>query len=483
MTLSIDEMAAFCKREGFIYPNSEIYGGFAGFYDYGPLGVEVKNNIKASFWKTFVQQREDMAGIDGTIITHPSVWKASGHADSFTDVLFVCKKCKAQAKGEADEEMKCLKCGSAMAKDKALNLMLRTQVGPTENNVASYLRPETAQLIFTNFRLVQDNSRKKLPFGIAQIGKAFRNEISPRDFLFRTREFEQMEIEYFVHPDKINDCTDFDDVGKTALHVLTAELQKGKKEHASMTLKQLVDKKLASKWHAYWLGKMYQWFLELGIRPENLRLREHLKDELAHYASACFDIEYKFPFGWKEIHGNADRKQFDLKQHMEHSKKDLSYYDEESKQKVVPYVASEPSQGVDRAFLAFMFDAYTYDKTRGTVVLKLHPLLAPIKVAVLPLVNKLEKEARQVFDDLKLEFNSVYERSGSVGRRYARHDEMGTPFCVTVDFDTSKEKSVTIRNRDDAAQIRVPLKELKNVLNGLLNGTVPFKKAGKPVPA
>ena len=482
MSITIDEMAVFCKREGFVYPNSELYGGFAGFYDYGPLGVEVKNNIKNEFWKAFVQQREDVVGIDGTIITHPDVWKASGHVDSFTDAVFICRKCKTQAKADASErDAKCPKCGSAMQKGNAINLMFQTNVGPTDSGTASFLRPETAQLIFTNFKLVQDNARKKLPFGIAQTGKAFRNEISPRDFLFRTREFEQMEIEYFVHPDRINDCGFFKTVEKMKLNVLTAEMQKSKKQHSAMALGQLVEKKLASGWQAYWLGMVHQWFLDLGIKSENLRVREHLKDELAHYATACFDIEYNFPFGWKEIHGNADRKQFDLQQHMKLSGKDLSYYDEESKQKIVPYVASEPSQGVDRAFLAFMFDAYDYDEKRGTVVLKLHPKLAPVKAAVLPLVNKLDKEARSVFDGLKEEFNCAYERSGSVGRRYARNDEMGTPFCVTVDFDTAKDKSATIRNRDDAKQIRVPIAELKNVLDSLIKGTVRFEKAGKPV--
>jgi len=478
--LSINDMAAFCKKKGFVYPNSEIYGGYAGFFDYGHLGVELKNNIKKEFWSTFVHQREDVVGIDGTIITHPKVWKASGHVDSFTDYIYKCDKCKVVVKGDNDKGMKCPKCGGEMQNEGRFNLMFTTQVGPTKGDEnKSYLRPETAQVIFTNYKLVQDSARQKLPFGIAQIGKAFRNEISPRDFLFRSREFEQFEIEFFVHPNKVNECPYLSEVENMKVQILTSQNQENNEEYIEMTINELVDKKIASQWHAYWLAQYYKFFLASGIQASHLRLREHLKGELAHYASACFDIEYKFPFGWKEIHGDADRGQFDLKQHMEFSKSNLEYYYEESKEKVIPYVAAEPSQGIDRAFLAFLYDAYNDDKERGNIILKLHPKLAPIKVGVFPLVNKLEKEAKEIFNDLKKEFVAFYDRSGSVGRRYARADEIGIPFCVTVDFESLKDESVTIRDRDTTKQIRVEIEDLKDILNKLINTEIVFEKAGK----
>jgi len=472
--LNINDVAVFCKKKGFVYANSEIYGGFGGFFDYGHLGVELKNNIKNEFWKTFVQQREDIVGIDGSIISSPKVWEASGHTASFTDYIYSCDKCKTFAKGDDNKGIKCPKCGNQLENPSKFNLMFSTQIGPLagEKNIA-YLRPETAQQMFTNFKLVVENTRLKLPFGIAQTGRAFRNEISPRDFLFRSREFEQMEIEYFVHPDKVNDCLYISEVENLKINITTAEMQANKKEHEMMTIKDLVNKKLATQWHAYWLGKVHKWFLDLGIREENLRLREHLKEELAHYAKACFDIEYKFPFGWKEIHGSADRQQFDLQQHIKFSKSDLSYYDEETKKKIVPYVAAEPSQGVDRAFLAFMLDAYCYDEKRGNVVLSLHPKLAPIKVAVFPLIsNKPEivKKAKEVYNMLKKDFNSIIDLSGSIGRRYARADEIGVVAAITIDFDTLKDKSVTLRDKETTKQIRIKIKDLKEVLNKFLNG-------------
>jgi glycyl-tRNA synthetase len=476
--LSINDMATFCKKKGFVYPNSEIYGGVAGFFDYGHLGVELKNNIKKAFWKIFVQQREDVVGIDGAIITHPKVWKASGHVDSFTDYIYKCDKCKSVAKGDDDKGLKCPKCGADMGDQGQFNLMFTTQVGLSKDNI-SYLRPETAQIIFTNYRLVQESARQKLPFGIAQTGKAFRNEISPRDFLFRSREFEQFEMEFFVHPNKINECPFIKEVEEMKIQVLTANNQESNKEHTEMKIKELVDLKVASSWHAYWLAQYYRFFLDFGIKYENLRLREHLKSELAHYATACFDIEYKFPFGWKEIHGNADRGQFDLKQHLEHSKTNLEYYDEETKEKVIPYVASEPSQGIDRAFLAFLFDAYNDDKERGNIVLKLNPKLAPITVGVFPLVNKLEKKTKELFSNIKKDFVAIYDRSGSVGRRYARADEIGIPYCVTFDFDSLKDKSVTIRDRDSTKQVRVKMAELNNILHELINNKIEFEKSGK----
>jgi len=440
------------------------------------LGVEFKNNIKNAFWKRFVSEREEVVGIDGTIITHPKVWKASGHVDSFTDYIYRCDKCKVVMKGEDDKGIKCPKCKEEMKNEGVFNLMFETNVGPGKGNV-SYLRPETAQIIFTNYKLVQESARQRLPFGIAQIGKAFRNEISPRDFLFRSREFEQFEIEYFVHPKKVNNCNLVKDVESMKVQILRAEDQE--KEHVEVTIKEMVEKKICSAWHAYWLAEFYRFFLDFGIKKENLRLREHLKDELAHYASACFDIEYKFPFGWKEIHGNADRGQFDLSQHMKFSKTSLEYYDEESKEKVVPYVASEPSQGIDRAFLAFIFDAYNDDKKRGNIVLKLDPRLAAVKVGVFPLVNKLNDKAKEIFVVLKKEFNCIYDKGGSVGRRYARADEIGIPYCVTIDFDSLKDKAVTIRDRDTTQQVRVKISDLVNVLNGLLSCKVEFEEVLK----
>jgi len=464
MPLTIEDIAVFCKRKGFVYPNSEIYGGMAGFFDYGPLGVELKDNIKREFWKAFVQQRDDVVGMEGAIIAHPRVWQASGHVDSFRDTLMKCRKCGYITK----EEEKCPKCNIKLEKSKEVNLMFSTNVGAVGGSTA-YLRPETAQLIFTNFKLIQENSRKKLPFGIAQLGKAFRNEISPRDFLFRSREFEQFEIEFFVHPEKTNECSIKKEIENLKVNILTAEMQSRNKEHEEMTIKQIIEKKIGSEWHAYWLGMFYKFFLNFGIRKENLRIREHLKSELAHYAKACFDIEYNFPFGWKEIHGNADRGQYDLKQHTEFSKKDLSYFDEESKKRVLPYVAAEPSQGIDRAFLAFITDAYSYDKKRENIILKLHPKLAPVKVAVFPLVNKLDKQAKKIYDGLKNEFSCVYDRSGSIGRRYARQDESGTPICITVDFETKENSTVTLRDRNTTKQARVKINKLKEELGKIIN--------------
>jgi len=492
LMLSINDMAVFCKKKGFVYPNSEIYGGLAGFFDYGPLGVELKNNIKQEFWKTFVQNREDIVGIDGTILSHPLVWKASGHVDSFADKMIYCNKHKKYYRADQlvedvlkiktdglkkeellkqiqDNEDKFKQAGYDLENEiLEFNLMFKTNVGPLQDEKSvSYLRPETAQLIFANFKLVLDTTRQKLPFGIAQIGKAFRNEISPRDFLFRTREFEQMEIEYFIHPKEIK-CKYLNDLN-FKFNILTAELQKQNKQHLEMTIGDMLKHNLLGEWHAYWLKEVYNWFLSLGINPNNLRTREHLKDELAHYSSACFDIEYKFPFGWREIHGNANRGQFDLEQHKKLSKQNLEVYDEESKEKILPRVI-EPSQGVDRAFLAFMFDAYNDDKERGNIVLKLNPKLAPIKLGIFPLVNKLEAEAKKVYEELRKEFSCQYDRSGSVGRRYARADEIGIPFCITIDFDTLKDDSITIRNRDTTRQIRVKIGNIKETVSKLING-------------
>jgi len=414
---TIDEMATFCKKKGFIFLNSEIYGGLKGFFDYGPLGSDMKKNLKDSWWKFHVQDREDVVGIDGSIITHPKVWEASGHVANFEDLMLECTKCgdkvradtfiednlKIPADGmKADEinkivkenKLACEKCKSEFKEVKEFNLMFKTNVGPkTDTESIAYLRPETAQLMFVNFKQVVETARLKLPFGIAQIGKAFRNEISPRNFLFRCREFEQMEIEYFIHPDNGNNCPFIDEVLNHEILVYSAEMQdKGnEKEGKKMKMKDALDKKIIkTQWHAYWLAMEHQWFVSMGAKPDNFRIRQHIQTEKSHYALDTWDVEYNFPFGWKELQGMANRTDFDLQQHIKHSKKDLSLYDEEKKEKIVPHVVAEPSQGVDRAFLVFMFDAYNNDKERGNIVLKLHPKLAPIKVGVFPLVNKIE---------------------------------------------------------------------------------------------
>jgi glycyl-tRNA synthetase len=494
MSLNIEEMASFCKRKGFVYPSADIYGGLAGFFDYGPLGVEIKNNIKQHWWKTFVQNRKDVVGIDGSIITNKKVWEASGHTANFADLMLVTKKTKQKfradhfleeklgitAEGITAEEVNRLvkehkltsDDGEQFAEVTPFNLMLSTTIGASRDseNIA-YLRPETAQSIFANFHLTFENARAKLPFGIAQIGKMFRNEISPRDFLFRVREFEGMEIEFFVHPDKINDCPYYDAIKDFKMNVLTAGMQEKKQEYKELALSALVDTQLCSQWHGYWLMLQYKWFTDLGIKKERLRMREHTREELAHYAGACFDLEYKYPFGWKELQGNADRGQYDLTKHGEVSGKPITIFDEESKKKLVPYVASEPSQGVGRAFLAFLFDAYDDDKERGNVVLHLHPSLAPVQVGVFPLVNKLKDKSHEVFESLQKHFICQFDKSGSIGRRYARADEVGTPLCVTVDFDSLEDASVTVRERDSAKQIRVKIDDLNSVVLKYFGGS------------
>ncbi|MBI2542328.1 glycine--tRNA ligase [Candidatus Woesearchaeota archaeon] len=506
--LTIDEMAVFCKRKGFVYPNSEIYGGIAGFYDFGHLGVELKNNIKKEWWKTFVHQRDDVVGIDGSIISNPLVWKASGHAAGFSDVLVDCRKCNSRFRADTlvedtlkiptagmtigglnaeikEHKIKCPKCSGSLGDAKKFNLMFTTHIGPIQSDAsAAYLRPETAQLIFANFRLVQENARLKLPFGIAQIGKSFRNEISPRDFLFRMREFEQMEIEYFVHPEKQDECAYIEDVIDYELNVLSAEMQKKGQKMQKMPIKECLSKKIIkTRWHAYWLAIMHKWFVDLGASSGHFRIRQHVKDELSHYALDTWDLEYEFPFGWKELQGLSNRTDFDLKQHMEHSKTDLSIFDEETKKKILPHVICEPSQGVERAFLVFMFDAYNYDKSRDNVVLKLHPRLAPIKIGIFPLVsNKAElvKKAKSVYDELKAGWTCTFDTSGSIGRRYARADESGICASVTVDFESLEDESVTIRSRDTTEQIRVKIKDLKDVLRRFMEGEK-LSKLGKSV--
>jgi glycyl-tRNA synthetase len=474
--MGIDELATFCKRKGFVYPSGEIYGGLAGFWDYGPLGVEFKNNIKSSWWNFHVRQREDIAGIDGSVITNPKVWKASGHVDNFTDVYVKCKKCKKAAKIDKKDvgKARCEFCSGEYEIIGNLNLMFSTQVGPvaSEGNKA-YLRPETAQLIFADFKLVQENARLQLPFGIAQIGKAFRNEISPRDFLFRCREFEQMEIEYFIHPEKRKECPYIQPYENFELNVYSEEMQNKKKKPEKMKVKDALKKgiiKLA--WHAYWLALETEWFLSLGADKSKFRVRQHLSEERSHYATDTWDLEYEFPFGWKELQGIADRGSFDLSQHEKHSGKDLHLYDEETKKKVLAEVVAEPSLGVERAFLVFLFDAYNFDKKRENVVLKLHAKLAPIKASVLPIVKdeKMTKIARDIVSELRKEWNVSYDESGSIGRRYSRADESGTPMCIAIDEDSIKSKTCTIRDRDTTKQVRVKISELPDVVRKVISG-------------
>ncbi|MEK6916682.1 MAG: glycine--tRNA ligase [Nanoarchaeota archaeon] len=487
MSISIDELAVFAKKKGFVFPSTEIYGGMAGFFEYGPLGVELKNNIKSNWWKTFVQSREDVVGIDGSLISSAKIWEASGHLESFADSLVQCVKCKKNHRADhlvedklkinvdglnadalnkliEDNKIKCPDCSGDLELAQAFNLMFPVQIGAEKTtDSTAYLRGETAQMIFASFKSVIDSTRVKLPFGIAQIGKAFRNEISPRNFLFRTREFEQMELEYFIRP-KDKKCPLLEKKHiNLELQFYSAEDQNNKKEQKNTKISDMIKAKLLDEWHAYWLAESYMWFVNLGINPKNLRIREHTKQELSHYSSATFDIDYRFPFGWKEIHGNANRGQFDLTQHMKHSGKSLEMFDEETSEKLIPRVV-EPSFGVDRALLTFLYDAYEDDKKRGNIVLKLHPKLAPVKAGVFPLVNKLEKETRAVYDMIKDEFVCIFDKGGSIGRRYARADEQGIPYCVTFDFDSLENKEVTIRDRDTTKQERVKISELKKIL-------------------
>jgi glycyl-tRNA synthetase len=430
--VDMDKIVSLCKRRGFIFPSSEIYGGLASCWDYGPMGVELKRNVKEAWWKAIVQERDDVVGLDTSIMMHPGVWAASGHIDSFTDPLVECKSCHLRWRVDAIEGQRCPECGGELTEPRMFNLMFKTFMGPVEEEASVvYLRPETAQGIFVNFENVVTTSRKKLPLGIAQIGKSFRNEITPGNFIFRTREFEHMELEYFVKP------------------------------------------RTDEKWLDYWVKERFDWYVKLGIRKENLRLRQHGKDELAHYARDCYDIEYLFPMGWSELEGIANRGDFDLTRHARCSGKELSYYDAEAGEKYVPYVI-EPSAGVDRSVLAFLVDAYDEEEVEKEkrTVLHLHPSLAPIKVAVLPLSRneKLTPLAKEVYKQLCPSFVTDYDDSQSIGRRYRRQDEIGTPFCVTVDFESLEDKQVTIRERDSLAQIRVPIGELKKVIEAKLKG-------------
>ena len=440
--ITLEKIVSFAKRRGFIGPSSEMYGGFESSYDYGVLGAELKNNIKKSWWKSMVQIRENIVGLDSAILMSPKIWQASGHLTAgFADPLVECKKCHHRFRKDHLKENKCPDCGGELTPEKKFNLMLKTFLGPVEDEAAiTYLRAETCQGIYMNYEFMKDTMRLKIPFGIAQIGKAFRNEITPRYFIFKTREFEQMEMQYFVSP----------------------------------------DDKEKDKWFEFWKKERMNWYLNLGIKKENLRFKEHEKDELAHYAKKAVDIEYKFPWGWGEIEGIHDRGDWDLFNHAKHSGRDLSYFDEAIKKKFIPHII-ETSGGVERALLAFLIDAYQEVKggrTKTTesvkemeVVLKLHKDLAPIKVAVLPLVkNKKElvKKARQVYDLIKPHFMSQYDEAGAIGRRYRRQDEIGTPLTITIDFDSIKQDDLTIRDRDSMRQERVKIEKLVDYLCSLL---------------
>jgi glycyl-tRNA synthetase len=460
---SLDVIVSLAKRRGFVYPAAEIYGGTGSVWDYGPLGVEMKRNIKDLWWSRFVRQQPNVVGLDSSIITKREVLQASGHEGGFTDPLVDCRKCQERFRydhlleGKFGDVKKteagaliCPVCGGELTEPRQFNLMFKTFIGVVEDETnMAYLRPETAQGIFVNFKNVLETSRVKVPFGIGQIGKAFRNEITPGNFIFRTREFEQCELEFFVEPETI---------------LL-------EKEH---TVKE--DRRDAFGWYDYWIQQSKKFFLDYGLRAENIQLREHDKDELSHYAKGATDVEYKFPFGWSELQGIAHRGNFDLTQHQTSSGKELGYFDEAIGKRYLPEVI-EPSMGVDRAMLAFLTDAYeevTEDqeggRKKGEVVLHLHPALAPVKAAILPLMNKeaLPEKAREIWQTLAERWAVQLDESGSIGRRYRRQDEIGTPFCITVDFETKDDNKVTVRDRDTLKQDRVAIDELPAWLVGRL---------------
>ncbi len=430
--VDMEKIVSLCRRRGFVFPSSDIYGGLSGFWDYGPLGVEMKRNIKDAWWYRNVRERDDVVGLETSIIMHPRVWEASGHVSGFSDPLVECKACHLRWKADDLQERCCPACGGALTEERMFNTMFKSFVGPVEDSAGVvYLRPETAQGMFVDFEAVSAVSRKKLPFGIAQIGKSFRNEITTGNFIFRSREFEQMEIEFFVKPG-----TD-------------------------------------EEWFKTWVASRLDFYVGLGIRQEHLRLSPHSKEKLAHYAKSCTDIQYLFPMGWSELEGIANRQDFDLTQHARASGKTIEYFDEETKEHFVPFVI-EPSAGVDRCFLALLCDAYREepDKDETRVVLGLHPAVAPIKVALLPLSKKpnLSALARQIYSDIRPAFMTVYDETQSIGRRYRRQDEIGTPYCITVDFQSLEDNRVTVRDRDSMNQIRIPIATLKLTIQAKLAG-------------
>jgi glycyl-tRNA synthetase len=427
----MDKLVSLAKQRGFFYQSSEIYGGIQGVYDFGPLGVALRNNIKRAWWRSMVELRDDVVGIDAGILMNPKVWVASGHVQNFTDPLLECKKCHQRFRADQVSGPRHEEDGGEFTEARQFNLMFKTFAGPVEDSSTQvYLRPETAQGIFVNFANILNSTRMRPPFGIAQIGKAFRNEITPGNSIFRLREFEQMELEYFVPP---------------------------------------ADE---MKWLEYWKEQRLNWYLNLGIRREHLRLRAHGKDELAHYARGAFDVEYEFPFGWSELEGIAARGDYDLTAHQRASGRDMSYFDDLIRERYVPHVV-EPSAGVDRTLLTLMIDAYHEEEVRGErrVVLKFHHSVAPIQVAVLPLSRKepLTQLAQQVEHQLRPHFRTEYDDTQSIGKRYRRQDEIGTPFAVTIDFESINDRAATIRSRDEMTQVRVPLAELVSALRERLS--------------
>ena len=427
MTVSLDTIANLAKRRGFVFPASEIYGGLRSAYDYGPLGVLLLNNVKAEWWRSMVQSRSDIVGVDSAIIQARPVWQASGHETGFHDPLVECTNChKRYRPDKLENPDQCPNCGEkdSFTDPRQFQLMMKTHLGPIEDDShLVYLRPETAQGIFTNYENVRRTARLKLPFGIAQIGRSFRNEITPGQFVFRTREFEQMEMEFFCRPEEADD------------------------------------------WFEYWVDNRRQWYMHLGMKEENLRFREHEADELSHYSSRTVDVEYQFPWAWDELEGIANRTDFDLRAHSEASGEDLTYYDQEADERFFPYVI-EPAAGATRTAFAFLIDAYHTEEVRGEtrVVLQLHHRIAPYQVAVLPLSGKLQDEAAKVADMLRPHFMVEFDSTQSIGRRYRRQDEIGTPFAVTFDFDSLEDRAVTIRDRDTMDQDRVAIDQLREVL-------------------
>jgi glycyl-tRNA synthetase len=427
----MDKIVALCKRRGFVFPASEIYGGIGSTYDYGHYGVLLKTNVKNAWWHAMLQERDDIVALDSAILQHPRVWEASGHLAGFTDPLVDCRTCKLRFRADHLDQAQCGRAPSKhpgeypdcdLTEPRAFNLMFETTIGPVKDEGSTvYLRPETAQGIFINFKNVLQFSRKKPPFGIAQVGKSFRNEITPGHFIFRTREFEQMEMEFFVPP---------------------AE---------------------AERWYEYWVAERRRWYERLGIRPDHLRIRAHAPDELSHYSRGTSDVEYLFPIGWSELEGIANRGDFDLTQHSIHSGERLDYFDQATGERYVPYVI-EPAAGADRAMLAFLVDAYDEEEVEGETrtVLRLHPQLAPVKVAVLPLVRRdgQPEKAREIFHEVRQRVSAEYDEGGSIGRRYRRQDEIGTPWAVTVDGQTMEDGTVTLRDRDTLAQVRIPAAEV-----------------------
>jgi glycyl-tRNA synthetase len=440
--VTMDKIVSLCKRRGFVFPSSEIYGGLGSSYDYGHYGVLLKNNVKEQWWKAMLRQRDDIVALDSAIIQHPRTWEASGHLAGFTDPLIDCRTCKLRFRADHIDQAHCGRKPSKkpgetpdcdLTEARAFNLMFQTTVGPVQEEGSTvYLRPETAQGIFLNFKNYLQFARKKPPFGIAQIGKSFRNEITPGNFIFRTREFEQMEMEFFVPPDE------------------------------------------ATRWFEHWLEQRMNWYTRLGIRPDHLQLRAHAADELSHYSSATSDIEYLFPIGWSELEGIANRGDFDLRQHAEYSRQKLEYVDTASGERYVPHVI-EPAAGVDRAMLAFLVDSYDEDEIEGEqrTVLRLHPQIAPVKVAVLPLVKKdgQPELAGEIHRALRERVQTEYDEGGAIGRRYRRQDEIGTPWAVTVDHQSLEDRTVTLRDRDSLKQERIPIDRLGDEIERRLLGS------------